>query len=71
MLFMEDKEVLVLPNILLNSIYVEGLSQPLDMVADILDEQDKSEFALALRYASIVCKAFCQINILETHKLVK
>lgn len=52
-----------LPNILLNPVYVEGLEQPLNTVADILDEQSRHEYALALRYAATVCNAFVKLNI--------
>lgn len=35
--------------------YISGLQQPLQQVADILDAQDKKEYADALRFAAVVC----------------
>ncbi len=57
---------IILPNLLLNPVYVSGLREPLEAVAEILDEQDKHEFALALRYAATVCETFCEIHLTKS-----
>ena len=51
------------PNILRNEIYVAGLKEPLLTIADILDEQDQHEYALALRNAAIVCQMYVSVVI--------
>lgn len=65
----QAQTLLVLPNLLLNPVYVQGLRNPLESVAEILDEQDKPEFALALRYAAQICEAFVAINLTKTARL--
>lgn len=55
--------IISLPNILRNPVYVKGLNQPLQDVAEILDEQGKHEHALALRYAAIICDTFAEVNL--------
>lgn len=66
---MNPTTILVLPNICLNPIYVEGLESPLTAVADVLDEQGKREFAFALRNAITICQAFSSVNLRKTHIL--
>lgn len=51
------------PNILRNEVYVSGLKEPLLTIADILDEQDKPEYALALRNAAIICQMYVSVVI--------
>ncbi len=55
--------MIVLPNLLYNPTFVAGLEEPLLAVAEVLEEQDKSEFAMSVRYAAIICKAFVKINL--------
>lgn len=66
---MNDKDLIVLPNILLIPAYVHGLNQPLELVAEELGNQGKHELALALRYAGTICSTFARVNLLETHVL--
>ena len=63
------KTIIALPNILLNPIYVSGLDQPLLSVADILDEQNKPEYARALREAATACDTFAKVNLLKIAEL--
>lgn len=60
----QPKESIVLPNLLLNPVYVSGLEQPLLSVAEVLDNQGVNpETALALRNAAIICTTFSKINL--------
>lgn len=61
---------IILPNLLMNSVYVRGLEQSLNTVADVLDAQDKPEFALSLRYAAQICEVFADVNLDKTAKIV-
>lgn len=63
------KTLIVLPNILNNPVYVDGLKQPLELVAEILDEQNKSLYALALRESCQIIDAFVKINLLKEAEL--
>lgn len=64
-----SEQIIVLPNTLTNPVFLSGMNQPLFSVADILDEQDKPEFALALREAWTIIDTFNKVCILKTHKL--
>jgi len=66
-----NMKLICLPNLLLNPVYVYGLSQPLETVADILDEQGKYECALSLRNSATVVKTFSEINLTKTAKLIE
>jgi len=63
------KEIIVLPNLLLNPLYIGEMDQPLDSIADVLDSQGKHEFALACRNAAIICKTFSKVHLDKTHEL--
>ena len=58
-----------MPNILNNAIYVAGLRQPLEAVAEILDLQGQYEHALALRNAATIAETYAAVNINKTAKL--
>lgn len=58
-----------MPNILNNSVYVTGLRNPLEDVADVLDMQGKYEYARALRDAATICETYAAVNIAKTAKL--
>lgn len=62
----KTQEIIVLPTLLENPAYVSGLDQPLELVADALDQDGKHEFALALRNAATICKTFAKV-IAGTH----
>lgn len=63
------KEQIVLPNILMNPVYVKGLDQPLLTLADRLDKQGHPETAIALRNANSICQTFASIHLDKTHVL--
>ena len=42
-------KIISVPKLLLDPVYLRGLKQPLEDVAEILDEQDRHYHALALR----------------------
>jgi hypothetical protein len=63
--------LIVLPKILSNPVYVEGLDEPLQLIADILADQGEHNYARSLREAAIVCQAFSQVNLRKTHTLYK
>ncbi len=63
------KKQIVLPNILLNPVFVNGLREPLEAVAEILDEQRKESFALALRNAATICETFSVVNLEKSAEL--
>lgn len=62
----QTKKILNPPHILRNAIYVSGLNQPLEEVAEILDAQDKPYHALALRNAAIICQMYSEVCINQT-----
>lgn len=64
-----EKEIIVLPNHLYNPIFVSGLSQPLEAVAEILDEQNRPEHALALRDAKTICEVFSKVILEKSAEL--
>ena len=57
-LFMTTEET---QNLLKSPHYISGLRQPLEQVADILDAQNKKEYAEALRFAAIVCILYADV----------
>lgn len=61
---------IALPKILLNPIYVSGLDQPLEGIANELDKQGKSEYATALRYAATICRTFSEVCLTKEAILV-
>lgn len=52
---------LVLPKILLNPVFIRGMRQPLEEIADLLDAQDKPYHAKALRECATICDAFADV----------
>lgn len=60
---------LILPNLLLNSVYVRGLDQPLKTVAEILDEQGLHHYASAIRDAAHICEVFADVNLDKVGKI--
>jgi hypothetical protein len=60
---------IILPPHLLLPIYVSGLREPLEAVAEILDEQGKGIYADALRDAATICEAFAEISLEKTASL--
>jgi hypothetical protein len=63
------KELIVLPNYLSNPVFLEGIDQPLNDIADILDEQDRHQHASAVRDALTIIQTFTKVNINKTHNL--
>ena len=64
-------QVIVMPNLLNNSVYVTGLRNPLEAVAEVLDVQGKYEYAKALRDAATICETYAKVNITGEAKLQK
>lgn len=60
--------VLVMPKLLCNAIYVEGLAQPLNAIADVLDEQDRSEYARAIRASLSIVDYYTKVVLNKTHE---
>lgn len=58
------------PNILLNSVYLYGLRQPLEQIAEILDGQNRHTFALAVRNACNVVDIYTEVCVDKTAKLI-
>lgn len=67
---LSEQKVIVLPNLLNNPVYVAGLRQPIEAVAEILDAQEKYEHAMALRNAATICETFAEINLNKSAKLL-
>lgn len=51
------------PSILLNPVYLKGMWQPLEDVAEILDEQGKHEHARALRDAITIIQIYTDVLV--------
>lgn len=66
---LKNTQIIILPKLLTNSIYVKGLREPLEAVAEVLDLQDKHEYANALRDAATIVEVFTKINLENTAKL--
>lgn len=64
-------KTITLPNALTNAVYVKGLQEPLESVAQLLEADGKRNFARALREASTVCQAFANVNLLKEAKLAE
>jgi hypothetical protein len=61
---------IALPKILTNTIYLDGLEQPLNTVAEILDEQGQHEHALAIRNAITIINVFTKVLIKKEATLI-
>ena len=55
--------MIILPNHLNSGVYLRGLRQPLEQIAEVLDQQGKPAFARALRDAATVCDIFSKVLI--------
>lgn len=64
----KTKNVLVMPSLLNNPVYVSGLT--LEAVAEILDSNGQHEHARSLRYAGEICKAYAKVNLIKEVELV-
>lgn len=62
-------KMIVLPNHLSNPVFVKGLRQPLEAVAEILDEQGHGHYALSLRDAATVCETFAKVCLEKSDTL--
>ena len=59
-------KLIVPPSLLTNPYYLRGLHQPLEEIADTLDEQDKHGYARALRHAAEIVRLYVILNIDKT-----
>ncbi len=64
-----SKDLIVPPLLLQNPVYLAGLHQPLEAVADILDEQGQHEHAMCIRYAVQIVSIYHRVLINGTHAI--
>lgn len=68
----EDEDTYIsMPNLLMNPAYLEGMQIPLEHIAEILDDQDRPEHALMVRYAAHIVRAYTSVNVIKSHKLIE
>lgn len=68
---MTNLTVIVPPTYLNNSVYVRGLRQPLEELAELLDEQNKPSYARSLRDVATICDLYAAIVIEKSATLIK
>ena len=55
--------LLVPPNYLTDLVYLEGLHQPLEEIAEVLDEQNRPHHALAIRDTIMIIHIYKEVLI--------
>lgn len=62
-------EIIVLPNHLYLPACAAGIDQPLESIAEALDEADKLHHALTIREAKTIIDTFYKVCVFKTHEL--
>ena len=64
------KRIILSSVVLHNPIWVEGLSEPLLAIADVLEQQNRVIYADACRQAAEICQAFANTGLRKTHRIM-